>query len=282
MKKTPIIAYIFITYSIFCLTLALALSHNSAIDLNYQALPSLPDFVNIEHTPARKQAFFNYLRPAIQQQNKHILWQRQRLIGLQQQLLQLQQQLPLQPQRPKKQFEQSINKPPSLNKQQLRSQQRWLTKLTRHYRVDPQQSQAERYRQLLLRIDAIPAAMVLAQAALESGWGRSRFAREANNLFGQWCYTKGCGLVPKQRNSGAKHFVSQFDTIDDSIAAYLRNINSHRAYRKVRQIRAAEHAAGRTPRAYAMVAGLSQYSSRGEAYIKDLRALIQGNKLENF
>ena len=274
MKKTPIIAYIFITYSLFCLTLALALSHNSAIALNYQALSTLPDFVNIEHTAARKQAFFNYLRPAIQQQNKHILWQRRRLIEWQE--------------RQNSNKQSSLNKlsqsnklqPP--NKRQRRTQQRWLTKLARHYRVDPQQPQAKLYRQLLIRVDAIPAAMVLAQAALESGWGRSRFAREANNLFGQWCYTKGCGLVPKQRNSEAKHFVSQFDTVDDSIAAYMLNINSHRAYRKVRKIRAAEHSAGRQPRAYAMVAGLSKYSSRGEAYIKELRTLIQGNNLENF
>src|SRR5690606_30742996 len=32
---------------------------------------------------------------------------------------------------------------------------------------------------LLRRVDAVPAALVLAQAANESGWGTSRFAREA-------------------------------------------------------------------------------------------------------
>lgn len=33
-------------------------------------------------------------------------------------------------------------------------------------------------------ITGIPASFTIAQAALESGWGASRLAREANNLFG--------------------------------------------------------------------------------------------------
>ncbi|HKJ91279.1 MAG TPA: glucosaminidase domain-containing protein, partial [Oceanipulchritudo sp.] len=41
------------------------------------------------------------------------------------------------------------------------------------------------------RVDVIPPSLALAQAALESGWGTSRFAREGNNLFGIWCYTPG-------------------------------------------------------------------------------------------
>ena len=41
------------------------------------------------------------------------------------------------------------------------------------------------------------------QAANESAWGTSRFARIGLNFFGQWCYSKGCGMVPKRRNTGA-------------------------------------------------------------------------------
>ncbi|MDZ7825939.1 MAG: glucosaminidase domain-containing protein [Gammaproteobacteria bacterium] len=45
----------------------------------------------------------------------------------------------------------------------------------------------------LRRADEIPPSLVLAQAAAESAWGTSRFARMANNLFGQPRFTEGCG-----------------------------------------------------------------------------------------
>lgn len=52
---------------------------------------------------------------------------------------------------------------------------------------------------MLLRVDVLPKALVLTQAANESAWGTSRFAVQANNYFGQWCYRTGCGLVPRER-----------------------------------------------------------------------------------
>ena len=33
------------------------------------------------------------------------------------------------------------------------------------------------------RVDILPASMIIAQAALESGWGRSQVTRESNNVF---------------------------------------------------------------------------------------------------
>ena len=52
---------------------------------------------------------------------------------------------------------------------------------------------------LELRIGVVPEPLVLIQAAKESGWGTSRFAVEGNNLFGQRCYEKGCGIAPRGR-----------------------------------------------------------------------------------
>jgi len=49
----------------------------------------------------------------------------------------------------------------------------------------------------LKRVDTIPVSMVLAQAAIESNWGKSRFSREANNLFGEWTWGKK-GIIPKK------------------------------------------------------------------------------------
>jgi len=135
--------------------------------------------------------------------------------------------------------------------------------------------------ELLQKVDAIPESMVLAQAAIESAWGTSRFARDANNFFGQWCFTKGCGLVPSQRASGAKHEVQVFDTAYDAVSAYYRNINSHPAYKPARDIRHQARAQGNTVKGSEMVAGLLAYSGIGEKYVHELRGVIRVNNLEN-
>jgi Bax protein len=59
----------------------------------------------------------------------------------------------------------------------------WLMVAADRYRVD-----AEDLAALARRMDVIPPSLALAQAAVESGWGTSRFAREGNALFGQWTF----------------------------------------------------------------------------------------------
>lgn len=54
------------------------------------------------------------------------------------------------------------------------------------------------------RLDIIPASLVLPQAALESGWGTSRFALEGNNLFGMRTYAKDSDSIAPASASGFK------------------------------------------------------------------------------
>jgi Bax protein len=126
----------------------------------------------------------------------------------------------------------------------------------------------------------IPAAMVIAQAAIESGWGTSNFAQEGNNLFGEWCYTKGCGIVPRRRAASASHEVRKFDSIEDSINSYYRNINTNNAYRSLRDLRAKIRHNEAHFTGSALVAGLGKYCGRGEVYIHEVRGLIQSKDLE--
>ena len=55
------------------------------------------------------------------------------------------------------------------------------------------------YHSYLKRINEIPISLALAQGAIESGWGKSRFAKEANNIFGHWTWGEK-GLVPLERD----------------------------------------------------------------------------------
>lgn len=214
----------------------------------------LPDFGAIEHIPTRKQAFFDYLRPAVEYQNQLIRERRLILKGIE---IRLAQGAPLTP-----------------------TQERYMGLVRERYRIDAQLSDAEALALLIRRMDTIPVSMVLAQAALESAWGQSRFAREGNNLFGQWCFSKGCGMVPAARVEGASHEVARFDSINEAVAAYFENINAFHRYSGIRDIREAARQAGRPLRGYDMVAGLESYSSRGADYIRELRHLIRSNKLE--
>jgi len=150
----------------------------------------------------------------------------------------------------------------------------WLKKLGAEYGV-----QSDNLDELLRRVDVMPPSLALAQSAIESGWGTSRFAQEGNAPFGQWTTMEYEGLVPHGREQGKTHKVRAYKTIGDSVASYLRNLNSHRAYRKFRDVRATFRAKGLPLDSLTMANSLKSYSQTGDHYIKLLHRVIRGNNL---
>ncbi len=134
---------------------------------------------------------------------------------------------------------------------------------------------------LYQRVDVIPVGLALAQAANETGWGTSRFSREANNLFGEWTYRVEEGILPLRRRQGAEHYVRRFANLRESVRSYLNNLNRHRAYKRLRQLRANQRKEGLEPDALTLAGGLLSYSERGVAYVADIRSLIRGNGLND-
>ena len=157
-----------------------------------------------------------------------------------------------------------------------------LEELANYYKVDEELGSGAFFREMYARVDIIPASLVLAQAANESAWGTSRFAVEGNNLFGQWCFTRGCGLVPSGRDSDAKHEVKVFESIADSVASYFRNLNTHHQYQTLRTIRAEIRWLKMPVDSTYLAWGLEGYSIRGEPYIRELIEMISHNRLQNF
>lgn len=133
--------------------------------------------------------------------------------------------------------------------------------------------------ELLKRVDTIPDSLVLAQAAVESAWGSSRFALEGNNIFGQYCYDPGCGLVPSSRASSDTHEVRSFANIEESVMAYFININTHASYEYFRELRAQMRKENADLEPMELVHGLGTYSVRGQLYIDDIRIIMQQNEL---
>ena len=83
----------------------------------------------------------------------------------------------------------------------------------------------------------LPKEMIVAKAILESGWGKSRFAKEYNALFGEYTYDQSQGFLPLKREFWDKHYVKSFSSYNNSVSSYFKNINSHNAYKDFRAVR---------------------------------------------
>jgi len=160
------------------------------------------------------------------------------------------------------------------------SERRWLDVIARQYEVKGSLDDVRMQERLLIHLDEVPPALVLAQAANESAWGTSRFARLGNNLFGQWTYRQSQqGIVPLARPEGESYAVRAFSSIDASVRAYLHNLNTHPAYKKLRRLRSDMRKAEQPLNAHTLANGLLAYSQRGEAYIEEIQAMMRVNRL---
>ena len=211
----------------------------------------LPKFSEFSDVKEKKHAFFNFIRPHVEAENKKILQQRAKLEIAR---MMLQNELPLE-----------------------KKQSKDIAAILKSYGL-PTTIDTLILTQALRRVDIIPKELALIQAANESAWGTSRFARIGLNFFGQWCYSKGCGMVPKRRDNEAEHEVAAFKSVRAAITSYFKNINTYRAYKDLRDIRENLRLEQKPILATELTKGLLFYSERREAYIKDLNAMIAQNR----
>ena len=211
----------------------------------------LPKFSEFTDVKEKKHAFFNFIKPHVEAENKKILQQRANL-----EIARM-----------------MIEHSEPLSKKQAGD----IKKILKSYGL-PETLDTITLSQALRRVDIIPKEMALMQAANESAWGTSRFARIGLNFFGQWCYKKGCGMVPRRRNSDAEHEVAAFKSVRAAVSSYFRNINTHNAYKELRTIREDLRAQQKPILATKLTYGLMSYSERGEAYIEELNTMINQNR----
>jgi len=156
--------------------------------------------------------------------------------------------------------------------------ERWA----RLYRIDTEtESMAEVERQLLLRADFVPVSLALAQAAIESGWGTSRFALQGNALFGQWAWQKDAGLKP-ERASNSQAVVRSFPNLFGSVRAYMHNLNTHPRYAAFRARRYLLRGRTQAELGYQLSNFLDGYAEIGEVYVTKLKALIRSNNFGQY
>lgn len=225
---------------------------SSPIPTNKEPVSLIPDFGSFDKVSDKKRAFFDYLRPVVNAENRRIENERRTL---------------------QKALD-DLNSGHELSEAEVYQIQLLMTKYQwKHNDINTQSLHS-----LLERVDTIPSSMVLIQAANETGWGTSRFVREGLNFFGQWCFSKGCGLVPQSRVEGMNHEVAKFDSVQASVASYMRNINTNAAYSLLRSIRTDLRSQDKEPTAEQLIYGLINYSERKEAYIDELLEMLDHNQ----
>ncbi|MDC2970801.1 glucosaminidase domain-containing protein [Candidatus Pelagibacter sp.] len=201
---------------------------------------------NIVNTKKRKDMFIKIVLPLIVKENNKIRVDRKRLFTI-------------------------LNKNSNTD-----IEKKWLEKKYKQYGVRKNDLSS-----LKVRMDEIPVSLAIAQAAKETGWGTSRFALKGNALFGQWTWS-GEGLKPKNADEGKDHKVMKFHSLQLSVRAYLRNLNTHTTYKNLRKARTELRNQNKPLDSLILSKHLDKYAETGNQYIEVLQKIIEQNNLKDF
>ncbi len=131
--------------------------------------------------------------------------------------------------------------------------------------------------ELLQALKPHPQSVALAQAAMESAWGTSRFFVEANNIFGVWSFNANEARIAAAQQRGDKTiWVRKYDSLEASVRDYYRLLGRSSAFAEFRQLRM------RSSNPYELVKKLHRYSEKSHAYGKELSAVIKYNEFTRF
>ncbi|MBE1301697.1 MAG: mannosyl-glycoprotein endo-beta-N-acetylglucosamidase [Alteromonadaceae bacterium] len=223
----------------------------------HDTVNNIPDFSQHVSVVDKKKAFFNYIKPEVEKQNQKILEQRSFVLA----------------------FQERFRSQPSAPNTTIDTIELGRFKvIAKEYDVEVSELNEAAFDTLLQRVDVIPIELVLVQAANESAWGTSRFARLGFNFFGMWCYKKGCGFVPLRRSADMKHEVAKYTSLEEGVAKYLNTLNRHYAYADLRYIRSVLRETQQPITGEALAEGLLHYSERGQAYVEELQSMIRVNR----
>ena len=163
-----------------------------------------------------------------------------------------------------------IHKSITSNHKLDQSQQQFVDKLLVDY-------DAANIDDLLKKVNIIPPSLAIAQAAVESAWGRDPKAISSNVFFGQ----KGWQVAGTVKGPKGERYTG-FSTPREAIQGYMHNLNTHTAYDSFRTARAKLGNNNRSITGIALAPTLHNYSTRGSAYTNQLQQMIASNKLNQY
>jgi len=210
-------------------------------------LSQLPkDLDRLKNTKKKKDTFIKIVMPLILDENNKILENRKKLFKI---------------------LSKSTNS---------MGEKRWLKRRFKEYGIKKGD-----ITELKVRMDIIPASIAIAQAAIESGWGTSRFALEGNAMFGQWTWSKN-GIEPTEKSKNKSHKILKFSMLRSSVKAYKNNLNTHNGYKEFREKRAELRKNNKKISGLKLVNYLYNYAATGKEYTESLKKAIDQNGLTDF
>ena len=210
-------------------------------------LSQLPkDLDRLKNTKKKKDTFIKIVMPLILDENNKILENRKKLFKI---------------------LSKSTNS---------MGEKRWLKRRFKEYGIKKGD-----ITELKVRMDIIPPSIAIAQAAIESGWGTSRFALEGNAMFGQWTWSKN-GIEPTDKSKNQDHKILRFSMLRSSVKAYKNNLNTHNGYKEFREKRAELRKNNKKISGLKLVNYLYNYAATGKEYTKSLKRTIDQNGLTDF
>lgn len=160
---------------------------------------------------------------------------------------------------------------------ELAQKEQWNGKDSLYFAGLSTRFKAEDPQILIRRLTCHPNSIILAQAAVESGWGQSRFFEKGNNLFGIWSYSQlEPRMVANLSRKGEKIYLRKYQDISESVMDYFETVGRSRAYRHFRMARE------KTDDPFALLPHLKYYSERRDAYVDQLKAIIDQNDFTKF
>ena len=196
-----------------------------------------PSHISLKGLPVeeRKKRFIQLLVPLIKQANREVLSERAFILKV------------------------------KGKKELTRKEKRELSYLMKKYR-------AKSLKELLLKVNSVPVSLILAQGAIESGWGTSRFFTEANNIFGIYSFKGKKCLKAK----GSSVCLKVYDNLYSSVKDYIYNLNVGWAYKRFRELRA------KGADIFTLAESLDLYSTRKKEYVELVKNVVKKNHLERF
>ena len=222
-------------------------------------------FANKRDMPYEHQEFILNLTPIIQNSNRQILEERKRLNEIISQV--------------------------TLGEEVKQSEYHWLKAIVLKYQGDKSiiylDQEVEKVllklNELKARVDIVPIRLALAQSAIESGWGKSRFCREGNAYFGIHCYTTDCGIKGYTLDEG-EFIVKSYKNAQESVNDYMLFLNSKRGTQRFRDERI-RYLQNPTSEALKKLArSIKGYSGIGETYHQMMESMLRyyiPNNLDN-
>lgn len=219
-------------------------------------------FLDKPAIPDTHKAFILDLIPLIQQSNQAVMLERERLLKIY-----------------------SLVKN---GKRVKHPEQQWLKKLEIKYHgknnsfpLPKDYEKLLKYiNELLSRVDMVPIRLAIAQSAIESGWGTSRFCIEGQAFFGIHCYKPGCGIKARLDDEGGFE-VKSYNNAQESVDDYLLFLNSKRGMQNFRNERLNYFHKDSIPDLQKLTKSLKGYSGIGSSYHSMIESILQNYIPEN-